>query len=83
MVQSSTTWVGTEIVHGWQEGQLVATAPDAGGAGQGCPMPNIEITTPELASEPHTYDAPGTCRILIKVVDIFGNDTSRLLEHRV
>ncbi|MCC6465979.1 MAG: site-specific DNA-methyltransferase, partial [Planctomycetes bacterium] len=35
----------------------------------------------ELQSTAHTYDKPGKYRILIKVVDIFGNDTSRLLEH--
>lgn len=30
-----------------------------------------------LASEQHTYDKPGRYRILVKVVDIFGNDTSQ------
>jgi len=30
-----------------------------------------------LTSEPHTYDEPGRYRVLIKVVDIFGNDTSQ------
>lgn len=34
----------------------------------------------ELVSEPYEYKAAGHYRILIKVVDIFGNDTSRLLE---
>ena len=33
-----------------------------------------------LESGEHEYAAPGTYRILIKVVDIFGNDTSRLIE---
>jgi adenine-specific DNA-methyltransferase len=37
----------------------------------------------ELTSAAHTYEQPGKVRILIKVVDIFGNDTSRLLEHTV
>lgn len=32
-----------------------------------------------LESAEHTYDAPGTYRPLVKVVDIFGNDTSHLL----
>jgi hypothetical protein len=32
-----------------------------------------------LESAEHTYDAPGTYRVLVKVVDIFGNDTSHLL----
>ncbi len=30
-----------------------------------------------LASDPHTYDKPGKYRILVKVIDIFGNDTSQ------
>lgn len=30
-----------------------------------------------LESDPHTYDKPGSYRILIKVIDIFGNDTSQ------
>lgn len=37
----------------------------------------------ELASDAHTYKEPGVYRILIKVVDIFGNDTNRLLEWEV
>jgi len=30
-----------------------------------------------LASDPHTYEKPGKYRILVKVIDIFGNDTSQ------
>jgi DNA modification methylase len=30
-----------------------------------------------LESDPHKYDKPGTYRVLVKVVDIFGNDTSQ------
>jgi CRISPR/Cas system-associated exonuclease Cas4 (RecB family) len=30
-----------------------------------------------LACDPHTYDKPGKYRVLIKVIDIFGNDTSQ------
>jgi DNA modification methylase len=30
-----------------------------------------------LTSDPHTYEKPGKYRILIKVIDIFGNDTSQ------
>jgi hypothetical protein len=30
-----------------------------------------------LASGAHTYEGPGTYRILVKVIDIFGNDTSQ------
>lgn len=37
----------------------------------------------ELVSEKHKYEAPGTYKVLIKVVDIFGNDTSRMLEWEV
>jgi adenine-specific DNA-methyltransferase len=36
-----------------------------------------------LASDAHDYPGPGQYSILIKVVDIFGNDTSRLLEWEV
>lgn len=28
----------------------------------------------------YTYEKPGTYRVLVKVVDIFGNDTTRPLE---
>ena len=30
-----------------------------------------------LASDPHTYGKPGRYRVLVKVIDIFGNDTSQ------
>jgi len=30
-----------------------------------------------LTSEPHTYDSPGKYCIIVKVIDIFGNDTSQ------
>lgn len=30
-----------------------------------------------LSSDSHTYDKPGTYTIMVKVVDIFGNDTSQ------
>ena len=30
-----------------------------------------------MTSDPHTYDKAGKYRILIKVIDIFGNDTSQ------
>lgn len=33
----------------------------------------------DLESGEHEYPGPGTYRVLVKVVDIFGNDTSRLL----
>ena len=36
-----------------------------------------------LTSDPHTYDRPGRYRVLVKVVDIFGNDTSQALDVEV
>jgi hypothetical protein len=31
-----------------------------------------------LTSDPHTYEEPGQYRVFVKVVDIFGNDTSQV-----
>ena len=36
--------------------------------------------TLKLASDVHTYEKPGKYRILIKVIDIFGNDTSQAID---
>lgn len=36
-----------------------------------------------LTSDPHTYEKPGTYRILVKVIDIFGNDTSQAFDVEV
>lgn len=36
-----------------------------------------------LVSDPHTYEKPGKYRILVKVIDIFGNDTSQAFETEV
>lgn len=33
----------------------------------------------ELASDPHVYGEPGEYRVMIKVIDVFGNDTSKLV----
>lgn len=33
-----------------------------------------------LVSDPHTYERPGTYQVLVKVIDIFGNDTSQVVE---
>ena len=33
-----------------------------------------------LSTAAHSYERPGKYRVLVKVIDIFGNDTSRLLE---
>jgi adenine-specific DNA-methyltransferase len=36
---------------------------------------------PKLETEAtHTYDQPGTYKVLVKVVDIFGNDTTKIVE---
>jgi len=39
--------------------------------------------TLQLRSESHTYPAAGTYRALVKVIDIFGNDTSQAYEVKV
>lgn len=36
-----------------------------------------------LASDAHTYAEPGTYRVLVKVIDIFGNDTTQALDIEV
>ncbi|GAB4232726.1 MAG: hypothetical protein OHK0028_08270 [Deltaproteobacteria bacterium] len=36
-----------------------------------------------LTSDPHTYEKPGQYRILVKVIDIFGNDTSQAFDVEV
>jgi hypothetical protein len=36
-----------------------------------------------LTSDPYTYEKSGKYRILVKVVDIFGNDTSQAFEVEV
>jgi DNA modification methylase len=36
-----------------------------------------------LTSDPHTYEAPGWYRVFVKVVDIFGNDTSQVFDVEV
>lgn len=36
-----------------------------------------------LASDPHTYNKTGKYRVLVKVVDIFGNDTSQAFDVEV
>lgn len=36
-----------------------------------------------LASDPHIYGMPGKYRILVKVIDIFGNDTSQAFDVEV
>ena len=36
-----------------------------------------------LKSDPHTYPKAGTYKVMVKVIDIFGNDTSKLVELKV
>ena len=33
-----------------------------------------------LASDSHEYEAPGSYRVVVKVIDIFGNDTSQVVD---
>jgi DNA modification methylase len=33
-----------------------------------------------LKSDPHDFDTPGKYQVMIKVIDIFGNDTSKIIE---
>ena len=37
----------------------------------------------ELSSDRHTYEEPGTYRIAMKVIDVFGNDTTQVHEVEV
>jgi adenine-specific DNA-methyltransferase len=34
-------------------------------------------------SDPHTYDTPGEYKIAVKVVDVFGNDTTKVVKVKV
>ena len=48
-------------------------------------MTSMDAVTPKsptlrLISDPHTYTEQGGYRILVKVIDIFGNDTTQLAE---
>jgi adenine-specific DNA-methyltransferase len=36
-----------------------------------------------LPCDAHTYEKPGKYRILVKVIDIFGNDTSQAFDVEV
>lgn len=36
-----------------------------------------------LVSDPHEYEEPGTYRVAIKAIDVFGNDTTRVVEAEV
>lgn len=37
----------------------------------------------ELESDPHAYDEPGEYAVMVKVIDIFGNDTSKICNVKV
>jgi DNA modification methylase len=37
----------------------------------------------KLISAPHTYDTPGEYKIAVKVVDVFGNDTTKVVKLKV
>lgn len=34
----------------------------------------------QLESDPHTYDEPGQYQVMVKVIDVFGNDTTKVLK---
>ena len=34
----------------------------------------------QLESDWHAYDRPGQYQVMVKVIDIFGNDTTKLLQ---
>ena len=36
-----------------------------------------------LTSDPHEYERPGRYRVLVKVIDVFGNDTSQVFDVEV
>jgi hypothetical protein len=36
-----------------------------------------------LNSDSYTYETPGKYKIVVKVIDIFGNDTSQAFDHEV
>ena len=36
-----------------------------------------------LTSDPHVYERPGRYRVLVKVIDVFGNDTSQVFDVEV
>jgi hypothetical protein len=37
----------------------------------------------DLLSDPHVYSAPGEYQVMVKVIDIFGNDTSKICPVKV
>jgi len=37
----------------------------------------------ELITDPHTYDKKGDYKVMVKVIDIFGNDTTHIIELQV
>jgi len=39
-----------------------------------------QALTLALTSDAHSHEKPGRCRLVVKVVDIFGNDTSQAYE---
>ena len=41
------------------------------------------ILARRLTSDAHAYEKPGKYRILVKVIDIFGNDTSQAFDAEV
>ena len=46
-------------------------------------IPPCKDRSLRLTSDTHTYKKRGKYRILVKVIDIFGNDTSQVFEAEV
>jgi len=66
-------------VHVWLPGHGAAGLADELAA-HGADVVTVVVA---LSSDPHTYEKPGKYRVLIKVVDIFGNDTSQAYDVEV
>ena len=70
-------------------GTTLAVAEKLGRRWVGCDLGRwgIHVTRKErslqLASDKHTYQKAGKYRILVKVIDIFGNDTSQVFDTEV
>ena len=46
-------------------------------------LPHAQGAQAPARSDPHTYEKPGKYRVLVKVIDIFGNDTSQAFDVEV
>ena len=46
-------------------------------------LPHAQGALAPTRSDPHTYEKPGKYAVMVKVIDIFGNDTSKICSVRV